>query len=108
MSTKSASLRTERSLANFCVMPDLEIPKYLQPGRKSQTNIKVKTCDRNSMQWGYRVRAMALAGWKQEESLRVRNVWKEVLEFLPKQSETFAGKMQDLKGSLEVWVCWGE
>lgn len=51
------------------------------------------------------MRALALAGWKQEESLKVWNVWKEVLEFLPKQSETFAGKMQDLKGSLEVWVC---
>lgn len=48
---------------------------------------------------------MALAGWKQEESLKARNVSKEVLEFLPKQSETFGGKMQDLKGPLEVWVC---
>lgn len=86
-------------------MPVLEVLKYLQPGRKSKTSIKVKTCDRNSMQWSNSVRALALAGWKQEESLKVWNVWKEVLEFLPKQSETFAGKMQDLKGSLEVWVC---
>lgn len=48
---------------------------------------------------------MALAGWKQEESLKAKNVSKEVLEFLPKQSETFVGKMQNLKESLEVWVC---
>lgn len=67
MPTKS-TLRMKRLTANFCVMPNPEIPKYFHPVRKVKTNPQMKACGRDRMQGSDNLRAKDLAGWKQEES----------------------------------------